>query len=162
MVVVWRRLAAGCWLLVGGCSLEVGGCCLEVGGCLPWPSRIFTKGAKLLETLVCRFGCFWMEFGFVSSRNLLAGRIQLSSLKNHISLIWHRFWLIFGAFIDMWVRNPTKLSLHQLDFWRSRYWIFNGKRSTLADCEIWLWRMWFPWSFSFYFSCITFPESYGC
>ena len=155
MVVVWRRLAADGWWLAAGCWLEV-------GGCLPWRSRIFTRGAKLLETLVFRFGCFLMKFGFVSSRNLLAGRIQLSSLINHISLIWYRFWLIVGAFIDLWVRNPKQLSLHKLDFWSSKYGIFNGQRSTLADFEIWLWRMWFPWYFSFYFSCITFPERYGC
>ena len=147
MVVVWRRLAAAGWL--------------EVGGCLPWPSRIFTRGAKLLETLVFRFGCFWMKFGFVSSRNLLASRIQLSYLKNHISLIWNHVWLKFGAFIDLWVRNPKQLSFHQLDFWSSTYWILNDQRSTLAKCEIWFWRMWFPCSLSFYFSCITFLERYG-
>ena len=38
----------------------------------------------------------------------------------------------------------------------------NRQRSTLAECEIWLYRMWFPWYFSFYFSCITFSEIYGC
>ena len=70
--------------------------------------------------------------------------------------------LKFGAFIDLWVRNPTKLSLHQLDFGSSSYWILNGQRSTLTDCEIWLWRLWLPWYFSFYFSCITFSERYGC
>ena len=49
-----------------------------------------------------------------------------------------------------------------MHFCSSRYWIFNGQRSTLAECEIWLWRMWFPWSFSFYFSFLRFPERYGC
>ena len=96
-----------------------------------------------------------------SSRNLFAGRIQLSSLENYISLIWHLFWLKCGAWIGLWIRNPRKLSLHQLDFWSSRYWILNGQRSTLADCEIWLWRMWFPWSFSFYFCCITFSGTHA-
>ena len=61
------------------------------------------------------------------------------------------FWLKFGAFIDLWVMNPTKLSLHQLDFCSSRYSILNGRRSTLADCEIWLWRLRFPCSSLFYF-----------
>jgi hypothetical protein len=71
--------------------------------------------------------------------------------------------IVFGwKLIGHWVRNPKKLSLHQLDFCSSRYWILNGQRSTLTECEIWLCRMWFPWSFSFYFSCITFAERYGC
>jgi len=74
----------------------------------------------------------------------------MSSLKNHISLIWHLFWVQFGAFIEIWVMNPTKLSLHQLDFCSSRYPSWNGRRSTLADCEIWLWRLRFPCSSLFY------------
>jgi hypothetical protein len=75
----------------------------------------------------------------------------MSSLKNHISLIWHRFWLKFGAFIELWVMNPKQLSLHQLDFCSSRYSSWNSRRSTLADCEIWLWRLRFPCSSLFYF-----------
>jgi len=75
----------------------------------------------------------------------------MSSLKNHISLTWYFFWLKFGEFIEIWVMNPNKLSLHQLDFCSSRYSSLNGWRSTLADCEIWLWRLRFPCSFLFYF-----------
>jgi len=82
---------------------------------------------------------------------MFAGRIQLSSLKNHISLIWHRFLLKFGALIRLWVRNPKQLGLHQLDFCSSRYSSQNGQRSTLVYCKIWLWRLWFPCSSSFYF-----------
>jgi len=63
----------------------------------------------------------------------------------------HRFWLKFGAFIDLWDMNPTKLSLHQLDFCISRYSSWNDRRSTLADCEIWLWRLRFPCSSLFSF-----------
>jgi len=59
-------------------------------------------------------------------------------------------------------QDPKKLSLHQLDIYSSRYWILNGKRSTLAECEFWLWRMWFPCSLYFYFSWLRFTESYGC
>jgi len=75
----------------------------------------------------------------------------MSSLKNHISLIWHLFWLEFGEFIDLWVMTPKKLSLNQLDFCSSRYSSWNGRRLTLADCEIWLWRLRFPCSSLFYF-----------
>jgi hypothetical protein len=75
----------------------------------------------------------------------------MSSLKNHISLIWHCFWLNFGAFIEIWVMNRKKLSLHQLDFCSSRYSSWNSWRSTLANCEIWLWRLRFPCSSLFYF-----------
>jgi len=87
---------------------------------------------------------------------MFADRIHLSSLKTHISLIWHCFLLQFGAFKFLWVRNPTKLSLHQLNLWSSRYWILNDQRSTLAECEIWLWRMWFPCSvFLFFLTLIS-------
>jgi hypothetical protein len=75
----------------------------------------------------------------------------LSFLKNHISLILHLFWMTFEALIGLWVRNPKKLSLHQLDFFSSRYSSWNGRRSTLADCEIGLWRLRFPCSSLFYF-----------
>jgi hypothetical protein len=34
----------------------------------------------------------------------------------------------------------------------------NGQRSTLAECEIWLCRMWFPWSFSFIFLSLHFQK----
>jgi hypothetical protein len=86
----------------------------------------------------------------------------MSSLKTHISLIWHFCLLTFRAFVVLWVRNPKQLSLYQLDVYKSRYLILNGQRSTLAECEIWLWRMWFPCSLSFYFSWLIFPERYGC
>jgi len=75
----------------------------------------------------------------------------MSSLQNHISLIWHQVSLKFEAFIEIWVMNPKKLSLHQLDFCSSRYSSWNSWRSTLADCEIWLWRLRFPCSSLFYF-----------
>jgi hypothetical protein len=54
------------------------------------------------------------------------------------------------------------LSLHQLDFCSSRYWILNDQRSIVIECEIWLWRMWFLCSLSFYFSWLRYPEIYGC
>jgi hypothetical protein len=61
----------------------------------------------------------------------------------------------FGEFIEIWVMNPNKLSLHQLDFCSSRYSSWNSQRSTLADCEIWLWRLRFPCSFLFYFLALN-------
>ena len=82
----------------------------------------------------------------------------MSSLKNHISLIWHLFWLKVGAFIEIWVMNPKKLILHQWDFCSSRYSSWNGRRSTLADCEIWLWRLRFPCSSLFYFLDLDFQK----
>jgi hypothetical protein len=67
-----------------------------------------------------------------------------------------------GRLIGLWVKNPTKLSLHQMDFCSSRYSSVNGRRSTLAEWEIWLWRLRFPCSFFFYFPCHIFIERYGC
>jgi len=58
-------------------------------------------------------------------------------------------------FIELWVMNPTKLSLHQLDFCSSRYSSWNGWRSTLADCKIWLWRLQFPCSSLLYFLALN-------
>jgi len=66
--------------------------------------------------------------------------------------------LKFGAFIEIWVRNPKTFILHQLDFCSSRYTSRNGRRSTLADCEIWLWRLRFPCSSLFYFLALDFQK----
>jgi hypothetical protein len=68
------------------------------------------------------------------------------------------FWLKFGACIEIWVMNPKQLSLHQLDFCSSRYSSWNSRRSTLADCEIWLWRLRFPCSSLFYFLALDFQK----
>jgi hypothetical protein len=68
------------------------------------------------------------------------------------------FWLKFRELIALWLRNPKKLSLHQLDFYSSRYSSQNGRRSTLADCEIWLWRLRFPCSSLFYFLSLAFQK----
>ena len=84
------------------------------------------------------------------------------SCKNHISFIRHRIELQFILVILIWVWDPTKLSLHQLDFCRSRYLSLNGQRSTSTYYKIWLWRMWFSWSSLFYFFFLIFPEIYGC
>jgi hypothetical protein len=72
------------------------------------------------------------------------------------------FWLKCSMLIGLWVRNPKKLSLHQMDFYNSRYSSWNGQRSTLADCKIWLWRLQFPCSSFSYFSFLRFIERYGC
>jgi hypothetical protein len=73
-----------------------------------------------------------------------------------ISLILHFF--CCNLKISLWVRNPTQLSLHQLDFCSSRYSSWNSRRSTLTDCEIWLWRLWFPCSYLFYFLALDFQK----
>ena len=72
------------------------------------------------------------------------------------------FWLKLEALIGLWVGNPKQLSLHQFEFCSSRYSSQNGWRSTLADCEIWIWRLQFPCYLYFYFSWLIFPERYGC
>ena len=61
------------------------------------------------------------------------------------------FFLKVWALIDLWVRNPRKLILYQFELCSSSYSSWNGRRSTLADCEIWLWRLRFPCSSLFYF-----------
>jgi len=61
------------------------------------------------------------------------------------------FLLTFGELIGIWFGNPIKLSLYQLDFCSPKYTSRNGRRSTLADCKIWLWSLWFPCSSLFYF-----------
>jgi hypothetical protein len=72
------------------------------------------------------------------------------------------FHLKCGTLIGLWVRNPNKLILHQMDFCSSRYLSQNGRRSTLADWDIWLWRLWFPHSTFSYFCCLICTERYGC
>jgi len=92
---------------------------------------------KILSPL---WHCFWLKFGA-------------------LIFIWIRnFWLKFGALIFIWIRNPIKLSLHQLNFCSSRYSSCNGRRSTLSYCKIWLWRLWFPCSFLFYFLPLNFQK----
>jgi hypothetical protein len=67
--------------------------------------------------------------------------------------------IVFGwNLVGLWVRNPTKLSLHPMDFCSLRYSSRNDHRSTLADCEIWLWRLQFPCSFLFYFLVFNFQK----
>jgi hypothetical protein len=74
-------------------------------------------------------------------------------LRKIISLLYELFFLLkFGRLIGLWVRNKKKLSLHQMEFSNSRYSSWNDQRSTLTECKICLWRLRFPWSFSFYFS----------
>ena len=75
-----------------------------------------------------------------------------------ISIIWHRFGLKFIALVCLWVRNPKKFSWHPMDFCSSRYSSRNGWRSTLADCEIWLWRLQLPCSSLFYFLALDFQK----
>ena len=90
--------------------------------------------------------------------------VGLDALESKLDLFLHKTCLLaefmchlrkiislkFGRLIGLQVRNPKKLSLHQLDFCSSRYSSRNGWRSTLAKCEIWLWRLRFPCSFFFY------------
>jgi hypothetical protein len=64
--------------------------------------------------------------------------------------------------IGRWVRHPNQLILHQIYFCNSRYLSQNGRRSTLADWDIWLWRLWFPYSTFSYFCCLICTERYGC
>ena len=63
-----------------------------------------------------------------------------------------------NALIVLWVRNPKQLSLYQLNLCSSRYSSRNGQRSTLADCEIWLWKLQFPCSYLFYFLALDFQK----
>jgi hypothetical protein len=72
------------------------------------------------------------------------------------------FLLKFGRLISLRVRNPTKLSLHQMDLSCLRYSSRNGWKSSLTEYEIFPWRLWFPCSFSFYFSCHIRIERYEC
>jgi hypothetical protein len=102
--------------------------------------------------------------------------VGLDALGHNLNLFLHKTYMLaefmchlrkiislkFGRLIGLQVRNPTKLSLHQMDFCSSRYSSRNGWRSTLAKYEIWLWRLRFPFSFFFYFSCHICIEIYGC
>jgi hypothetical protein len=72
------------------------------------------------------------------------------------------FVLKFGRLISLQVRNSTKLSLHQMDLSCLRYSSRNGWKSSLTEYEIFLWRLRFPCSFSFYFSCHIHIERYEC
>jgi hypothetical protein len=68
------------------------------------------------------------------------------------------FWLKFRSLIFIWVRNSKQLILNKLDFCSSRYWSWNGRRSTLTDCKIWIWRLRFPCSSLFYFLTLYFQK----
>ena len=81
--------------------------------------------------------CWWQNSDVIFEKSYLP----------HMTSFWLKFW----AFIDLWVMNPKKLRLHELDFWSSRYSSWNGRRSTLTDCKIWLWRLRFACSSLFYF-----------
>jgi hypothetical protein len=86
----------------------------------------------------------------------------LAEFRCHLwKLISPSYDIVFGwtlEHIDLWVRNLTKLSLYQLDFCSSRYSSWYGWRSTLADCEIWHWRLRFPWYSLFYFLVLDFQK----
>jgi len=47
--------------------------------------------------------------------------------------------------------ESKKIEFASIGFCSSRYSSWNSRRSTLADCEIWLWRLQFPCSSLFYF-----------
>jgi hypothetical protein len=86
----------------------------------------------------------------------------VSHLRKIISLSYELFFLLkLGRLIGFRVRNPKQLSLHQMDFSNSRYSSRNGWKSILTKHEICLWRLRFPCSFFFYFSCHICMEKYG-
>jgi hypothetical protein len=92
-----------------------------------------------LDALGCNLDLFF-------HKTCLLAEFMCHLSKNHISLIWARFLLTFGRLIGHWVKSPKKFSLHQMDFYSSRYSSWNDWRSTSAECEIQLWRLWFPCS----------------
>jgi hypothetical protein len=53
---------------------------------------------QLLLHLSAMVAIFW-QYSAATNNPPLFSRIQLSSLKNHISLIWNYFWLKFGVLI---------------------------------------------------------------
>ena len=77
----------------------------------------------------------------------------LCSCNQEKSLALHNYWT---TTLKEWTQQQSNNKLKVQP--KTMLW----QRSTLADCEIWLWMMWLPWSFSFYISCMTFPERYGC
>jgi len=99
-----------------------------------------------------------LDIGLDSSKHNLGSFLYETYLLVEFSYHMTSFWMTFGALMGLWVRNPKKLSLHQLDFFSSRYSSWNGRRSTLADCEIWLWRPQFPCSSLFCFLALDFQK----
>jgi hypothetical protein len=75
----------------------------------------------------------------------------IGCIRKLISPLYELFLLKFGRLIGIWVRNIKKLSLHQMDFFNSRYLSRNGRKSKLTKCETCLWRLKFPSSFFFIF-----------
>ena len=122
---------------------------------------LFAAGQNFLAPLFL-YICFETLVSILQNSPSLSWQNFVIPCKIHISFIWHRFELIFGAFIVLWVLNPPKFSLHQSDFCSSRYEGLNEQRSTSADCKIWLWRMRFLWYSLFYFFFLIIPERYGC
>jgi len=54
--------------------------------------------------------------------------------------------------------ESKNIEFAQLDFCSFRYSSWNSRRSTLADCEIWLWRLRFPCSSLFHFLALDFQK----
>jgi len=103
-----------------------------------------------LDASKCNLDSFLHETCLLAEFKCHFEKSYLPHMTSVLSEIWN--------VTELWVINPEKLSLHQLDFFSSRYSSWNGWRLTLADCEIWLWRLWFPCSSLFYFLALDFQK----
>jgi len=108
--------------------------------------------------LTCWFGCLGSKLDLFLHKTCMLTKF-IGCLRKIIYLIWAPFLLKFGRMIGLWVGNPKKISLHQMDFSNSRYSSRNGRRSKLTEFKTCLWWLWFPCSFSFIFLSIYVWES---
>ena len=87
--------------------------------------------------------CFFTKPVCWQNSVVIFEKSYLLHMTSGLAEIWSVYWPLS--------HESKQLTLHQLDFCSSRYSSWNGRRSTLADCEIWLWRLRFPCSSLFYF-----------
>ena len=94
-----------------------------------------------------QFRCLWSKLDMFLHKTCLLVEVMGYDEKI-ISLSYELFFQMkCGRLICLRVRNPTKLSLHQMDFSNSRYSSQNDLRSKLAECETCFLRLWFQSSF---------------
>jgi hypothetical protein len=75
----------------------------------------------------------------------------IGCLRKIIFLSYELFFLLtFGRMIGLCIRNSKQLSLHQINFFNSRYSSRNARSSKWAECKTCFWRLRFP-SFFFFF-----------
>ena len=101
----------------------------------------------LVELLLTIFSCHQQSTIVWQNSTVIFEKSHIPYMKLFLAEIWS---------VDRSLsQKSNKIEFRQLDFCGSRYSILNDQRSTLAECEIWLWRLRFPCSFFFIFLALN-------